>query len=176
MKNTNTYKACFYSILILIMLVIGIKAGAQQKVSISIHQDAKLAFSGDGYYKAGTVNLLGRLKMQGHQQKKGYMVVFPEFEYADIDGIYKRYSANLGYTFNKWVRNFDFSAYGGYGFIDRYGKSMFSFGGSLETAYVIGDLKISLIAQFTERKDLLFLHGNNEVRFSGFFGIEYNLN
>lgn len=158
---------------IVIIILTGLaSAHAQRKLSVSIHQDAKFAFIGDKErgYDAGTINILTRFKMQGHQLETGYMVVFPEFEYADIEGIYKRYSANVGFTFNKLiVNNFEATSYIGYGWIDRYGKTMFSFGGGGELSYNIGDFKLSLVAQLTERSDL------NQIRFSGFFGIEYNL-
>lgn len=180
MKNeTFKLKVCFYSTIALFLLIGLSNCYAQRQVSVSIHQDFKLGVLGDKEhgYKAGTVDILARFKMQGHQQKYGYMIMFPEFEYAEIQGIYKRYSVNAGYTFNRLlVKNFEVSAALGYGWIDRYGKSMFSFGGSGEIAYKINDLKISVIGQLTERKDLAWLYGKNEIRFSGFIGLEYNLN
>ena len=38
--------------------------------------------------------------MQGNQDELGYFVVAPEFEYADLQGTYRRYSVNVGYTLN----------------------------------------------------------------------------
>ena len=104
-------------------------------------------------------------------------IVTPEFEYANIEGIYKRYSANLGYVLNQLIINkSEVGATIGYGFIDRWSKSMFSFGASVFFNYKISDrFKISLMSQFTERKDLEWAYGKNEIRFSGFLGLEINL-
>lgn len=167
------------SFILIAILSLGYVALAQKRVSLSIHQDVRLGLIGDDIgNEAGTINILARFKMQGHQQEHGYMVVFPEFELAKIDGDYKRYSANAGYTFNNLVVNkFEASAYVGWGFIDRYSKSFFSFSGSGEIAYRLNDtFKVSIVGQLTERKDLKWMYNNNEIRFSGFAGLEINLN
>ena len=166
--------------LIILLLLITATTQAQRKVSLSLHQDLKLATIGDKErgYDAFTTNILARFKMQGNQQKHGYMIVFPEFELADIEGTYKRYSANVGYTFNNLiVDRVEATSAIGWGFIDRYDKAFFSFSAMGELAYGLNDkFKISLIAQFTERKDLKYMWNDNAIRFSGFVGIEYNLN
>ena len=166
------------NLIILILMLFSLLAYPQKKVSVSIHQDAKLLIAGDGYYKPGTLNIVTRLKMQGNQDQYGYMIVFPEFEYADIDGTYKRYSANIGYTLNKlMLNNLEASVSLGWGFINRYSKSFFSGGGSGEIAYKLNDIiKVSILGQLTERKDLKAMYGSNEIRFSGFIGLEFNLN
>lgn len=164
---------------LIIALLLALSLNAQRKVSLAVYQDARLMLVGDKDhgYDAGTLNIVTRLKMQGHQLKNGYMVVFPEFEYADLEGIYKRYSLNVGYTFNQWSQKLEFSAYIGYGFIDRYALCFFSTAASGEVAYKINKkLKLNLMAQFTERKDLAWLYGTNDIRFSGFIGLEYNIN
>jgi len=153
---------------------------AQDKVSLSVYQDAKLGVIGDKVhgYDAGTLDLLFRFKMQGYQKEFGYLIVFPEFEYAEIKGLYKRYSVNVGYTLNKLViDNTEVNASLGWGWIDRYGKTVFSWGASSEIAYKVSDkFKIVALGQLTERKDLKLFYGKNEIRFSGFIGIEFNLN
>lgn len=148
------------------------------QIGVGVYQDARLAFFGDGeQYDAGTVNFLARFKMCGFQQKYGYMIVFPEFEYADIKGQYKRYSANLGYTFNQLlVNNVEASISGGFGWIDRYGKTVTSLSGQGELAYVINNIRLSLVGQLTQRNDMKWLYGKSEVVFSGFFGLEYRFN
>lgn len=153
-----------------------ISATAQSNISLSLHQDARLLITGDERGNdSGTLDLLLRFKMQGNQFKHGYIIVFPEFEYSEIDGNYKRYSANAGYTFNQFVKNFEFSATGGYGWIDRYGKTLFSFSGTGEIAYNLGFAKISAIGQLTERSDIAYYYNDKAIRFSGFIGIEINL-
>lgn len=160
-----------------LLLFVG-HASAQSKMSLSVHQDVRLAIQGDDRgNNPGTLDLLFRFKMQGNQFKHGYVIVFPEFEYAEIDGNYKRYSANVGYTFNQlFIKNTELSISGGYGWIDRYGKTMFSFGGAGEVAYKIGFIKLSLIGQLTERSDLAYYFNDKKIGFSGFVGLEINLN
>jgi len=178
-KNKQMRNKIKISVLVVAILSLGYVAIAQQKVSLSLHHDIRLGLIGDDIgNEAGTINILARLKMQGHQQKQGYIVVFPEFEYAEIEGNYKRYSANVGYTFNNLIlEGFETSAYIGWGFIDRYSKNFFSFGGSGEIAYKLNDtIKVSIIGQFTERKDLKWMYNDNAIRFSGFAGLEINLN
>jgi hypothetical protein len=163
-------------IICILLAVLTTKLNAQERVSFSLHLDPKLMFFGDGNnYEAGTLNIYGRFKMQGLQQKHGYMVVMPTFEYANLEGIYKRYSADVGYTFNRYYKNVETSVYGGYGWIDRYGKTTFSFSATAELAYIIGSFKISAITQLTQRTDLMWLYGKTEYRFSGFVGLEFNL-
>jgi acyl-CoA-binding protein len=159
------------------LLLITLSLNAQETVSISLHQDTRLAFLGDDHgNKPGTVNIVARLKMQGDQEKWGYMMVFPEFEYANIDGQYKRWSANIGYTFNRLIiDNVEVSASFGWGWIDRWGLSTGSISTSGELAYKINCFKISLLGQITDRTDLLLRYGNREMRFSGFIGLEFNL-
>lgn len=167
-------------LLILIFTVLNLLATrlvAQDRVSISVHQDARFAFVGDDKGNpAGTIDLLFKLKMAGKQQKYGFLVIYPEYEYANLDGIYKRYSANIGYTFNRLIiDHVEATGSIGWGWIDRYSLGFSSFGAAGELAYSFKWFKVSLIGQFTERKDLEYLWGKNEIRFSGFFGVEIKL-
>lgn len=183
MKNNKeySYKVCFISyIALFILTLLSITAKAQSGVSISLHQDIRLAIVGDEEhgYKAGTLDLLARFKMNGNQGKYGYFVVYPEFEYAEIDGIYKRYSVNVGYTLNKLiVDDAEIGVYLGWGWIDRYGKTFYSFGGGIEVSYKLTEkLKISGIGQLTERKELKFYWNETQtIKPSFLFGIEYKL-
>lgn len=163
---------------IIILLLFFNISNAQEKISLALYQDAKLMITGDGKsYDSGTLDVVLRLEMAGKQQKYGYMIVFPEFEYSEIKGKYYRYSANVGYIFNKLIlNNFEAGVSGGWGSIDRYGKNFFSFGFSGEISYKITDnLKVSIMAQGTERKDLGWLWGETKLRLSGFIGVKANL-
>ena len=159
---------------LIIALLISCSIYAQDNISIEVYQDLKFATIGDKErgYKAGTLDLVLRLSLQGFQDKHGYFVVSPEFEYAEIEGIYKRYSANVGYTLNKlFIPKSETSLMLGWGWIDRYGKTSFSGSGSLSYKYLINDkLKVVAMSQFTQRTDL-----NGLIRFSGFVGLEFNL-
>lgn len=145
---------------------------AQDNVSISVFQDVKFALQGDEArgYKAGTLNIIARLKMQGNQDDLGYFVVVPEFEYADLQGTYRRYSVNIGYTLNA-IKNIEVTPMINYGWIDR-GVSTYSGGGSIETMYKLSDnIKIGVLNQLVHRTDL----PNRKLGYSFFFGTEINL-
>jgi hypothetical protein len=166
-----------FKIIILLILASSFsRTFSQQRLSLSVYQDAKFAFIGDKKrgYEAGTLNALIRFNMEGHQQKYGYMIVSPQFEYANIKGIYKRYSASVGYTFNKLIiKDLEASIAADFGFIDRYSKSFFSSGAIGSLSYPLNDyLNVSILSQITERKDLGWLYGKTKFRYSGFIGIE----
>lgn len=156
----------------LVILLLAITCYSQEKVSIAVYQDARLLTIGDSHGNPrGTINILARLKMQGNQQKYGYMVVFPEYEYANLKEPFNRYSANIGYTFNKLIINrLEASIYGGGGFVNRSKIGYLSLGGSTELSYKIKGIKINLLSQLTQRKDI------DIWRVSGFVGLEINLN
>lgn len=178
-RNTKFNRIVFLIIMIITFLIAGLRVGsAQDNVSLSIYQDAKLLVSGDDIGNGvGTVNILARLKMQGNQDKYGYFIVYPEYEYAEIKNLYKRYSIGIGYVFNKLILDkFEITPSINYGWIDRGGLNGFSVSASSELAYKLNDtFKLSLLAQITERKDLKILYNDNAFRFSGFIGFEINL-
>lgn len=158
---------------------------SQSGLSVSIYQDARLMILGDSDHNIdkGTLDLVFRLKMEGNQERSGYFIVYPEFEIANIEGTYKRYSVNVGYVYNKLIiDDLELGLGLGWGWIDRYGKSMFSFAGTSNVSYKLTDnIKLSLLGQITERKDLAYMWGNKNLnfgesgilRFSGMIGIEY---
>ena len=144
---------------------------SQEKVSFSLLQDVKLATIGDTKrgYKAFTINLLARIKMQGNQQKLGYMIIYPEYEYAELQSTYHRYSANVGYSFNNIINNLEFETAVSYGFINHNGTTR-SVGAWFGTNYIISKaLKINAGYQIVERTDI------NKIRFSGFIGLEIKI-
>lgn len=149
----------------------------QERISFLAYQDVRLALTGDDYYQAGTLDVLMKVKLQGIQKQIGYMFVAPEFEYSDLDGIYKRYAVSAGFTFNTLGDPpVEISLSGGYGWIDRWGKTMFSFNAQGEIAYRLNSrLKIALLSQFTERSDLAWRYGDKTIRFSGFMGLEFSI-
>ena len=169
---TNYYKTPVF----LLFVLMSITFYAQERVAISVYQDVRMALTGDDYYEAGTLDVLVKAKLQGIQKRLGYMFVAPEFEYSDLEGIYKRYAVNAGFTFNTLGDPVEISLSAGYGWIDRWGKSMFSFNAQGEVAYRLNSrLKIVLLSQFTERSDLTWRYGDEVIRFSGFMGIEFSI-
>lgn len=166
------------ALLVIWIISLGAIALAQKNVSVSLYQDLKLATMNDDHgNEPYTMDIVFKFKMQGNAQKFGYMYVAPYFEYAEIDGNYKRYAAEVGYVFNELIVD-DFEASGGinYGIQERYSLNWLVFGADFELAYKITDrFKVSLLAQFVERKDLQMMYGNKEIRFSGFIGLTINL-
>lgn len=152
----------------------------QERLSLSVLQDAKLGIVGDSKhgYDAGTLDVLIRLNMQGNQQKYGYLVVFPEVEIANLKPNYVRYSANIGYTFNQlFINKLEVSGYGSYGWINREGMSTSSFGVIGEIGYKISDrFKILADLQVLQRKDLDVMYNDaNVIKWSGFLGLEIKI-
>ena len=150
---------------------------SQSQLSFSLYQDLRLGIVGDENQEdAGNsiINILARLNMQGKQNKWGYLLVFPEFEFAELDDNYFRASANVGYTFNNlFVKGTEASFYAGGGLIGRWGVSTYSWGGGASAAMKVGKIKLLMLAQFTERSDLRLRYGGNtKIRFSGFVGVE----
>lgn len=146
-------------------------AKGQEQLSASIHQDFKLLVTGDKdhNYDPLTINVMARLKMQGNQQKFGYLTIWPQVEFADLKVAYYRYSANIGYTLNqfKW---FELVPYAGVGLVNHgKGYSNFSLGG--EISVPIGKrFKASYVGEYTNRKEL------KKNIYSGYIGIEFNFN
>ncbi|WP_353777897.1 hypothetical protein [Winogradskyella sp. 3972H.M.0a.05] len=156
-----------------------INSKAQEQVSLSLHQDLKFAIIGDeqGGHSTRIIDITARFKMQGKQQQFGYMVIYPAFQYANLLGIYKRYYANVGYSFNRlFIKNFEAMAGLNYGIQDRFSKSFLTFGADFELSYNISEkFKFSLLAQVVERKDLAVFYDDYKLGFSGSFGLEFNL-
>ena len=140
---------------------------AQSGLGLAVYDDLKLLVRGDSEHgiEKGTNDFVVRFLMEGNQQKWGYVIVFPEFEYAQICGNYKRYSAGVGYVFNKLIlNNAELGFNINYGWIDRYGKSMFSGGGGIVLSYKLNKvLKLSILNQFTDRRDLKYLWNDDKT-------------
>lgn len=142
---------------------------AQEKVSIAVLQDVRLATLGDDKGNDSfTLNLIARIKMQGNQSKIGYLIIYPEWEYANLKQVYNRYSANVGYTLNKLpISNLEASLIGGIGMIARESESSSSFNVTGELAYKLNAwFKILLNAQIVQRSDI------DKWLCSGFAGLE----
>ena len=156
---------------LILLLFLTINLNAQERVSLAVYIDPTLMIKGDTHNNpAGTLNYILQLKMQGNEQKYGYLVVFPEFEYADLSKSYIRYSANIGYTFYTPIKHLEALLSGGWGILSREGTTWHS--GSLEgvISLKINKFKINLMSQLVDRRDI------KEIRFSGFVGIELYLN
>jgi hypothetical protein len=116
--------------LILVLLACSMLNAQPSDLSISIHQDGRLLFLGDDHgNKPITLDFIIRLKMFGRQFEQGYLVIYPEFEFAELSsGKYTRYSANVGYTFNKLIiDNTEYMISAGYAILNREGAAFRSY-------------------------------------------------
>tara|TARA_R110000850_G_scaffold72024_14_gene158747 strand:- start:1906 stop:2415 length:510 start_codon:yes stop_codon:yes gene_type:complete len=163
-------------LLVLLVLAFSLNSFSQDKIKLSFYQDAKLATIDDGHgNEPFTLDFLFKFKMTGKQQEFGYMVISPIFEYAEIEGVYKRYAVDLGYTFNKLILDdFEATASINYGIQERWSKAFLVFGSDFELGYKITDnISINLLAQFVQRKDLEWAYGIRVIRCSGFIGLTF---
>ena len=172
-------KNLFIKILIVYTAFLTNKLHSQNEIELLVLQDARLAITEDktGNNKLFNLDILTKLKLTGKQKESGFLVVSPFFEYAEIEGIYKRYGFDVGFTFNNSVINgFSFTPTVNYGIQDRWGKSFLVFGTDFEISYKVSkNIKVVALAQFVERKDLRWAYEDYIIRFSGFIGISYKI-
>jgi hypothetical protein len=142
-----------------------------QGISLNISQDARLAFVGDERGNgAFTPNVNVGAELRGLQKGNSYFLMRPEFEYADLQGgeLY-RMTANFGYTFNKWVKNVDFTATVGGGMLSRHELSGLHTQANLQTTwYFTKGVGLFLDSEFVQRRDL----PNKFIGYSGKIGIK----
>jgi hypothetical protein len=142
-----------------------------QGISINVSQDARLALVGDEKgNEAFTTNVNLAAEFRGWQKGSSYFLMRPELEYADLKGgeLY-RMTANFGYTFNKWVKNVDFTATVGGGMLSRHGLGGLHTQANLQTTwYFTKSVGLFLDSEFVQRADL----PNKFVGYSGKVGIK----
>jgi len=167
-------------IIALLLTFTVISTQAQEEIRLAVWQDARLAVSKDKTETLSpfTLDVLAKLKLTGKQTDAGYLVISPMFEYADLDGIYKRYAVDLGFTFNQSLLwGLEVTPSINYGIQDRWGKAFLVFGADLEVSIEITDgLRVSALGQLVERKDLDWAYGGNKhYQASGFIGLQYRI-
>ena len=142
-----------------------------QGISLNISQDARLALVGDERgNEAFTTNVNVAAEFRGWQKGNSYFLMRPEIEYADLQGgeLY-RMTANFGYTFNKWVKNVDFTATVGGGMLSRHGLGGLHTQANLQTTwYFTKGIGLFLDSEFVQRRDL----PNKFIGYSGKIGIK----
>ena len=128
-----------------------------QGISLNISQDARLALVGDERgNKAFTTNVNVGAEFRGLQKGSSYFLMRPELEYADLKGgeLY-RMTANFGYTFNKWIKNVDFTATLGGGMLSRHKLGGLHTQANLQlTWYFTKGVGLFLDSEFVQRIDL----------------------
>jgi hypothetical protein len=142
-----------------------------QGISLNISQDARLALVGDERgNEAFTPNINVAAEFRGWQKGNSYFLMRPELEYADLKGgeLY-RMTANFGYTFNKWVKNVDFTATVGGGMLSRHGLGGLHTQANLQTTwYFTKGIGLFLDSEFVQRRDL----PKKFIGYSGKIGIK----
>ena len=142
-----------------------------QGISVNVSQDARLALVGDERgNKAFTTNVNVAAEFRGWQKGNSYFLMRPELEYADLKGgkLY-RMTANFGYTFNKWIKDVDFTATIGGGMLSRYELGGLHTQANLQTTwYFTKGVGLFLDSEFVQRVDL----PNKFVGYSGKIGIK----
>ena len=157
-------------LILLLMMSLSINMVAQEKLKLSVYQDVKS-------FTESTTDVLVKLKMTGKQDRLGYMSISPMFEYAELEGIYKRYAFDVGYSLNKlYIKNLEASISVNYGIQERWSKTFLVFGADAELLYKLTDnISLSILLQSVQRKDLLWAYEDRVIRFSGFAGITVEL-
>jgi hypothetical protein len=142
-----------------------------QGISLNISQDARLALIGDERgNEAFTTNINVAAEFRGWQKGNSYFLMRPEIEYADLQGgeLY-RMTANFGYTFNKWIKNVDFTATVGGGMLSRHKLGGLHTQANLQTTwYFTKGVGLFLDSEFVQRRDLT----NKFIGYSGKIGIK----
>jgi hypothetical protein len=142
-----------------------------QGISINVSQDARLALVGDDRSNHPfTTNVNIAAEFRGWQKGSSYFLMRPEIEYADLQGgeLY-RITANFGYTFNKWIKNVDFTATVGGGMLSRHGLGGLHTQANLQTTwYFSKGIGLFLDSEFVQRADL----PNKFLTYSGKIGIK----
>ena len=145
-----------------------------QGISLNVSQDARLALVGDERgNKAFTTNVNVAAEFRGWQKGSSYFLMRPEIEYADLKGgeLY-RMTANFGYTFNKWIKDVDFTATVGGGMLSRHGLGGLHAQSNLQTTwYFTKGIGLFLDSEFVQRIDL----PNKFLVYSGKLGIKIML-
>jgi hypothetical protein len=159
-------------LLLILLLSLGLNTYSQERISVSVLQDARLAVLGDDIGNdAFTPNFIVRLDMEGLGRFK-YISLRTEWEYANLrGGYYNRGSILVG---KNWiVKKFILSSHLGPSILQR--RYMKASGGVLafvfnaDVAYQLTN-QVSLIAsnQLINRADVV----NKPIRYSFFGGIK----
>ena len=142
-----------------------------QGISLNVSQDARLVLVGDERgNEAFTTNVNLAAEFRGWQKGNSYFLMRPEIEYADLQGgeLY-RMTANFGYTFNKWIKDVDFTATIGGGMLIRHELSGLHTQANLQTTWYFTDgIELFLDSEFVQRRDL----PKKFIGYSGKIGIK----
>jgi len=162
--------------LISVILITAIAKGQTQtnRLDLILLQDIKLAMQGHEKTSKDSFTTDIRLsaRLNSTQNYTGHWFLAPEIEYADLNIRFIRYSANIGYKFNRFHDEISLSISGGYGLIDREGQAYQSIGIDVFLEYEITKrLSLTLNNQTLERKDVK----SKDIVNSFFLGVNIKL-
>lgn len=148
-------------------------------LDITLHQDTRLLFFGDKRGNSrGTIDILIKAEVPIIRHTKGYVVLYPSFEYAGlVGGDLRRYSAGAGYIFeNVFIKNINFGLFLDYGVINRKGNTTGSGGFNTELSYrIFKNYSFSYIHQIVDRTDIDKIDNSaNHKRASSFVGMKFS--
>jgi hypothetical protein len=161
-NNSNPLSTAIFLMVTIFICLFGLfKCTAQDHVSVSVFQDAKLLIIGDDKgNNAGTANLLISFNLEGKQFEYYYFSMQPFYEYADLNGGYfHRYGVNAAWTLNKLVvPKLEASIGVGIGAIHRTGLGLASYQFIGQLNYPITPwLFASARYEIVRRSDLVYL-------------------
>jgi len=176
-------------LLLVTLLLFTTSIFSQERLSMDVFADAKLAFTEDDHGNdAGTLDVLINVSYQFKQSRLGYFYLGQGVEYANLaGGSFFRYSIiNAGYTFNTLLesKKLETSVALNYGLTKRWSQGFTNYGGTVDLAYAINNwLKFTTVYQLTRRNDLEFTNNLSRStalidpvhRSSFFFGFKINL-
>lgn len=160
------------TIVITVLLLNVVVLFSQERVTISVLQDGKLAFIGDERgNEAFTPDLVFRLGLEGNDTDIGYAAAILEVEYAQLKGgDYTRWSA--GYQLNGYVKDFTLSVSAQFGVIARWNLLPFTTVLNGDVTWMVHqNIGIVLSNQWTYRTDLEV----KQLRYSLMGGIKVNI-
>ena len=160
-------------ITIIVMFLITWYATAQEQISFSVLQDAKLLVSGDKRgNSAGTTDLIFNMNWEGKQFEYYYFSIQTQYEHANLNGGYfKRYSAHGVWTFNSLVLpKLEIGFGAGLGMIHRHGSGTPSYSGTIDISYPITKkLYATIKNEWVHRSDL----NTPQLRYNLAVGLKY---
>ena len=166
-------------IITIFILILSFYNYGQNKIEISLQQDARLFLVGDQKGNEPlTINFLSKLEVPVYNLEKSHLSIYLGVEYADLVGEnFKRYSIGTGYIVKSIYGKIGAGAYLDFGKIYRKDEGFNSFSLSGELNYRLSEkLKLICTQQLTYRKDLVELYNsNNKYVISGFIGLKYSL-
>lgn len=166
------------------MLLGGIYAQSQDKITLSVFQDAKLLVSGDNHgNSAGTKDLIFNMDWEGYQFEYYFFTVRTQFETANLSSAsFSRYSVHVGWTFNKLIiPKLEAGIFAGVGIIHRGeplkvdGAGTYSLTGEL--SYPISNfISVSAKYEIVRRSDLVWLYNTDQPFKPNFsIGVKFNV-